>query len=92
MSHHHVIGHPHSGHMQIKYNCSRSGILLVIQFTNLQYLLPVLEKRGLELGLLFLVLAVLVPFASGRVPGQEVPLFVSVSGIIAIISGALATI
>jgi uncharacterized membrane protein (DUF441 family) len=69
-----------------------AGILLVIQFTNLQYLLPVLEKRGLELGLLFLVLAVLVPFASGRVPGQEVfRSFVSVSGIIAIISGALAT-
>lgn len=69
-----------------------AGILLVVKFARLEHYLPILERRGLEIGLLFLMLAVLVPFASGRVAGKEIfRSFLSVSGIIAIISGALAT-
>ncbi|MHB1125600.1 MAG: DUF441 domain-containing protein [Bacillota bacterium] len=69
-----------------------AAILLVIQFTNLQSLYPLLERRGLELGLLFLMLSVLVPFAAGRVPLTQISKsFVTILGLIAIISGALAT-
>ena len=71
---------------------SAAAIMLLIHFTNLQKLFPIIERRGLEIGLLFLMLAVLVPFASGRVPVKEIlKCFVSVPGMIAIFSGAMAT-
>lgn len=69
-----------------------AAIMLLIHFTNLQKLFPIIERRGLEMGLLFLMLAVLVPFATGRVPVKEIlKCFVTVPGIIAIFSGAMAT-
>lgn len=70
-----------------------AGILLVLQFTNLHLFLPILERRGLEIGLIFLVIAVLVPFASGRVStGDIVRSFLSLPGLVALISGAAATV
>jgi uncharacterized membrane protein (DUF441 family) len=70
-----------------------AGILLVLQYTNLHSLMPILERRGLEIGLIFLVVAVLVPFATGRIPPIELlRSFATVPGIIAIISGAVATV
>lgn len=70
-----------------------AGILLVLQYTNMQSLMPILERRGLEIGLIFLVIAVLVPFATGRVPPKELlRSFATVPGIIAILSGAVATV
>lgn len=70
-----------------------AAILLVLQFANLQVFLPILERRGLEIGLVFLVIAVLVPFASGRVStGEIIRSFLTLPGIIAVISGAVATV
>jgi uncharacterized membrane protein (DUF441 family) len=70
-----------------------AGILLVLQFMNMQSLMPILERRGLEVGLVFLVIAVLVPFATGRVPpGELLKSFATVPGLIALISGAVATV
>lgn len=47
---------------------------------------------GLEAGLIFLVVSVLVPFASGRVaPRDMLQSFVSLPGLIAIASGIIAT-
>lgn len=69
-----------------------AGILLVVKFARLDHYLPLLERRGLEIGLLFLMLSVLVPFASGKVSSKEIfRSFISLSGLIAIFSGALAT-
>lgn len=69
-----------------------AGILLVMKFARLEHYLPILERRGLEIGLLFLMLAVLVPFATGKVSSREIfRSFLSISGIIAIISGTIAT-
>lgn len=69
-----------------------AAIMLLIHFTNLQRLFPIIERRGLEIGLLFLMMSVLVPFATGRVPVKEIfRCFVSIPGLIAILSGALAT-
>ncbi|CEP68929.1 Uncharacterised protein family UPF0756,transmembrame [Moorella glycerini] len=69
-----------------------AAILLLLQFTNLQRIYPFLERRALEAGLIFLVVSVLVPFASGRVSARDMlASFVSVPGIIAIASGIIAT-
>ncbi|PSR20373.1 MAG: DUF441 domain-containing protein [Sulfobacillus acidophilus] len=67
-------------------------ILLMLRFTRLTFLLPVLERRGVEVGLLFLTIAMLVPFALGKVNLREVAKsFITVPGILALVGGALAT-
>lgn len=67
-------------------------LLLVIKLTRLYSLFPLLERRGLELGLLFLMISVLVPFATGKVSPREIlSSFTSVTGILAILGGTLAT-
>ncbi|MCL4442260.1 MAG: DUF441 domain-containing protein [Firmicutes bacterium] len=67
-------------------------VLLVVKLTRLNSLFPILERRGLELGLLFLMISVLVPFATGKVPPKEIlGSFTSVPGLLAILGGTLAT-
>lgn len=67
-------------------------VLLLIKFANLHFMLPLLEKRGLELGLLFLMLAIMIPVATGQVNEKELLYnFTTIPGILAIIGGALAT-
>ena len=67
-------------------------ILLMIRFTRMTFLFPVLERRGVEIGLLFLTLAMLVPFAIGKVNLKEVGRsFVTLPGILALMGGAVAT-
>jgi len=67
-------------------------VLLIIKFANLNFVFPLLEKRGLEIGLLFLLLAILVPVATGKISEKDLLCtFTSVSGILAIAGGALAT-
>ncbi len=69
-----------------------SCILLVIKLTRMYSLFPILERRGLELGLMFLMISVLVPFATGKVsPGEIAGSFTSVTGVAAVLGGALAT-
>jgi uncharacterized membrane protein (DUF441 family) len=67
-------------------------ILLVVKLINLDRFLPALERRGLELGLLFLTIGVLVPFASERISLKHVlSVFTTWPGIIALLGGAIAT-
>jgi uncharacterized membrane protein (DUF441 family) len=67
-------------------------ILLVVKLLALDRFLPSLERRGLELGLLFLTIGVLVPFASERISYKQVlSVFTTWPGIIALIGGAIAT-
>lgn len=71
---------------------SAAAILLLLQFTNLQRIYPLLERRALEAGLIFLVVSVLVPFAAGRVSSRDMLYsFISLPGLIAIVSGIIAT-
>jgi len=67
-------------------------ILLVLKLTSLTHYFPLIERRGLELGLLFLMLSVLIPFAGGTITFKELrsSLF-SLPGILALAGGALAT-
>ncbi|SFH18004.1 Uncharacterized membrane protein, DUF441 family [Desulfotomaculum arcticum] len=67
-------------------------VLLIIKFANLNFILPLLEKRGLEVGLLFLLLAILVPVAKGEISEKDLLMtFTSLPGVLALIGGALAT-
>ncbi|GFR36768.1 UPF0756 membrane protein [Insulibacter thermoxylanivorax] len=67
-------------------------ILLIIKLIHLERYLPVIERRGLELGLLFLTMAVLVPFASEKIGWRDIiHVFTSWPGIIALAGGAAAT-
>jgi len=67
-------------------------VLLAVKLLGLDRYLPTMERRGLELGLLFLTLGVLVPFASERISFKDiVSVFTTWPGIIALAGGAIAT-
>lgn len=67
-------------------------LLLAVKLVHLERYLPAIERRGLELGLLFLTLSVLVPFASGRIQLKDfTAMLTSWPGILALTGGALAT-
>ncbi|MBS4022511.1 MAG: DUF441 domain-containing protein [Dethiobacter sp.] len=69
-----------------------AGILLLMKLLNAKSLLPLLEERGIEIGLLFLMIAVLVPLAIDRIEIKEIILtFSSLSGLLAIAGGIIAT-
>lgn len=69
-----------------------SSLLLILKLIHLERLLPSVERRGLEFGLLFLTIAVLVPFATERITWKEfLGVFTSIPGVLALIGGALAT-
>jgi len=65
-----------------------SGIVLVIGLLDLNRFYPLLEKRGIEAGLLLLTTAVLIPFATGKVsPGSLKDTITSHVGLASIIGG-----
>lgn len=67
-------------------------VLLIIKLVHLERYLPAMERRGLELGLLFLTFSVLVPFATGRIQLKEIMgALTSWAGWLALAGGALAT-
>lgn len=67
-------------------------VLLIFKLSNINFIFPLLEKRGLEIGLLFLLLSILVPMATGKVTERDLIYnLTSLPGIMAIIGGALAT-
>src|SRR5690242_18660294 len=66
-----------------------ASLLLIFKLTSLERFFPTIERRGLELGLLFLTVAVLVPFANGSISWDRIyPFFVSVNGWLALLGGA----
>ncbi|EGL16692.1 DUF441 domain-containing protein [Paenibacillus chitinolyticus] len=67
-------------------------VLLVVKLISLDRYLPAIERRGLELGLLFLTMGVLVPFASERISYKDIlTVFTTWPGILALSGGAIAT-
>lgn len=68
-----------------------AGSLLVLKLVKLRSLLLLLERRAIDIGLLFLLVAVLVPFALDRVGVKEIwRTFQSVPGLVAIFGGVVA--
>ncbi|NLM68574.1 MAG: DUF441 domain-containing protein [Firmicutes bacterium] len=67
-----------------------SGIILVLGVLNLDQFYPLLERRGIEAGLLFLTMAILVPLADGKVSFNAlVKTLTSSYGLFAVIGGLL---
>lgn len=72
---------------------SAAGILLVLSLLQFQQALLLLEKKGIEFGLLLLTLSLLSPFATGQItPGDMKYAFFTAPGIIAILGGAVAAV
>ena len=67
-------------------------VLLAVKLIHLDRYLPTIERRGLELGLLFLTMGVLVPFADDKISFKQIlGVFMSPAGVIALVGGAIAT-
>ncbi|GMA52504.1 UPF0756 membrane protein [Alicyclobacillus contaminans] len=70
-----------------------ASMLLVIRMLNFGRFLPMLERRSLELGLLFLMISILVPLASGRIDARDMMRSIfSPVGLITILAGTVATV
>ncbi|HEY3365047.1 MAG TPA: DUF441 domain-containing protein [Symbiobacteriaceae bacterium] len=70
-----------------------AGVVLIMQVMRLNRFFPILERRGLEVGLIFLLMAVLIPFATGEVGWPEIKQsFTSWNGLAAIIGGMVAAV
>ncbi len=68
-----------------------AGSLLVLKIIKLHSIMLLLERRAVDLGLLFLLVAVLVPFALDKVGVEDIwKTFQSVQGIAAVIGGVAA--
>lgn len=66
--------------------------LLIVKLTEMNTLFKYLDEKSLEFGLLFLTIAVLVPFANGNIGWKELKLlFTTWVGLAAFTGGALAT-
>jgi uncharacterized membrane protein (DUF441 family) len=69
-----------------------ASILLVLRMLRLERYFPMLERRSLELGLLFLMLSILVPLASGKINARELTgSILSIAGVATVIGGIVAT-
>lgn len=68
-----------------------TGVLLVLHYLRLPWLFTVLERRATEVGLIVLLMAVLAPFAAGRVGWREIrACFTSWTGVASVLGGLLA--
>ena len=67
-------------------------ILLSLRYFSLDKLvLPVLEQRGLEIGLVLLMLHILTPIATEKLTRDDLFSVASLKGFLALLAGALAT-
>lgn len=69
-----------------------AGILLVLQALNGHTLFRHMQTRGIEAGLILLLLAVMVPFATGQIGLAEVArALTSLTGLAGLVGGLLAS-
>lgn len=68
-----------------------SGLLLVLKLLHVPAVLGLLDRRGLDAGLFFLLLSVLAPFARGRIGLRDIIVtFRNLPGLIAVLGGTIA--
>ncbi|MGE5558735.1 MAG: DUF441 domain-containing protein [Bacillota bacterium] len=74
-----------------KLIAAAAGILLVLKFLAWQLPIRLLQQNALDIGLLFLLLAVLMPFARGEYTFQQIfRSLLTVPGLLAFLSGIIA--
>lgn len=70
-----------------------ASLLLVMRMLRLEKYMGMLERRSLELGLLFLMISILVPLASGKIDARTmIKTIFSPLGVITVGAGILATV
>lgn len=70
-----------------------AAAVLICQVLGLHRLFPIMQNRGLEVGLIFLLMAVLVPFATGEVGWPEIrDSFTSKVGLAAVTGGIFSAV
>lgn len=70
-----------------------AGLLLIMHFMRLNIVFALLQRRGIEVGLIFLLIAVLIPFAAGEVGWRDIrESLVSWHGLAGIIGGIVAAV
>jgi uncharacterized membrane protein (DUF441 family) len=70
-----------------------ASLLLVLRMLSFGRFFPMLERRSLELGLLFLMVSILVPLASGRIDARDMlKTIFSPLGLLTIAAGIVATV
>ncbi|HLO04329.1 MAG TPA: DUF441 domain-containing protein [Symbiobacteriaceae bacterium] len=70
-----------------------AAVVLICQVLGLYRLFPIMQNRGLEVGLIFLLMAVLVPFATGEVGWVEIrESFTSKVGLAAVAGGIFSAV
>lgn len=70
-----------------------ASLLLVVRMLHFNRYLPMLERRSLELGLLFLTISILVPLAMGRISAKDMTTTIlSPAGVLTIAGGIVATL
>lgn len=70
-----------------------ASLLLVMRMLNMQRWFPMIERRSLEFGLLFLMISILTPLASERVSMREIVFnLFTPAGFATIIGGIIATL
>ena len=68
-----------------------AGSLLVIKLLSSPVLLNIVEKHALQWGLLFLLIAVMVPLTKDKIGGKELlQMLVTPAGLVAMVGGVIA--
>ncbi|MGI6097636.1 MAG: DUF441 domain-containing protein [Dethiobacteria bacterium] len=69
-----------------------AGIIMLLKLFHLDDLLPLFESKGVEIGLIFLMLAILTPLARDQISFRDLSLtFRSLPGLLALFGGIVAT-
>jgi uncharacterized membrane protein (DUF441 family) len=72
------------------FTVSIAALALLIKLLGLDSWLPVIESKGINVGVAILTAAVLVPVVSGRVDANSIAnVFKSPAGVIAVLTGLL---
>ncbi|WDL97120.1 DUF441 domain-containing protein [Alicyclobacillus sp. ALC3] len=70
-----------------------ASILLVVRMLHLNRYMPLLERRSLEFGLLFLMISILVPLAMGKISARDMAETIfSPIGLLTVVGGVVATV
>lgn len=67
-----------------------AAVLIILRMTPLSEYFPLIQQHGLNIGIIILTIAVLVPIASGRISGESIfKSFLSIKSLLAIAIGVL---
>jgi len=74
-----------------KLNPAATGVLLVVKFLAWRYPMQILTHNSLDIGILFLLIAVLIPLSKGEYGlSQVIRSLTSAPGLLAVVSGVTA--